>query len=375
MGYICRSEYHDCKALSNQTDSYADPLTTVLPRYRLCDASEITTVHGLPVLNPSTFAEIAFYSNMGPLDSINTSAVDMALIVVHGAARNGDDYICSAKATLELQNRFSNVLIIAPNFYSAADDRPRESLLYWDSKDTNGNWRYGADSSGPVHYSSFSVLDQLVRFLQAKFTNIQMITVAGHSSGGQLVQRWALLSGVSQSLQPSPWLRTVVANPSNYAYLSPERFIDGIWKIPDTSACPGYDQWEWGLADGGKLHVPYRDGALSNGTSIVLERYKSRNVIYMIGGVDRCNVSGSTNSGWCHSHGLETKCMDQLQGKNRFERNAHYFASLLRLGYGNGNHRHVIVPDVGHDHSMMFQSQEGIQALYYEMPSLETIEQ
>jgi hypothetical protein len=67
--------------------------------------------------------------------------------------------------------------------------------------------------------------------------------------------------------------------------------------------------------------------------------------------------------------------MDQLQGKNRFERNAHYFASLLRLGYGNGNHRHVIVPDVGHDHSMMFQSQEGIQALYYEMPSLETIEQ
>ena len=197
-----------------------------------------------------------------------------------------------------------------------------------------------------------------------EFTNLQQISVAGHSSGGQIVQRWALLSEVS-----SPLVRTIVANPSNYAYLSPKRWMGSEWAIPDPSTCPEYDQWEWGLAYGGKRDVPYRDRALSNGVADVVKRYQSRNVVYLIGGVDRCNVSESSSSGWCHSHGLETKCMDQLQGKNRFERNARYFSSLLRLWNGSGNHRRVVVPGVGHDHSMMFQSSEGIRSIYYEVPT------
>jgi hypothetical protein len=374
VGYVCRPAQHDCKA-SSKNKPLADPLTEVLPRYLLCTANEIYTIHGLPVhstrSNNSTFAEIPYYSNKGALYEIPADVsltVDIVIVVVHGATRNGDDYFCSIKPTVELQDRFYNVLIIALNYYSVSDERPRETILFWDSRDTDGNWRYGADSSGPIRYSSFAVLDQVILQMQLQFLNLQRITVIGHSSGGQLVQRWALLSAVPQN--SGPYIQIVVANPSNYAYLSPHRFLNGSWTIPNiNSTCSQYDQWEWGLQDGGIGRVPYRDRALQGNVSAVLERYKSRSVIYLVGGVDRCNISESEGSGWCYSHGLETKCMDELQGHNRYERNSRYMASLRRLGFWNKNHRQLVVPGVGHDHSMMFQSPVGVQAIYYEMVS------
>lgn len=319
------------------------------------------------MINSSTYAEIPYYSNMGALERIPSnvsSHVDMALIVIHGATRNGDDYFCAAKATVELQNRYSHVLVIALNYYSVSDDdRPRDSILYWDVKDHDGSWRYGADSSGPVHYSSFAVLDQVVKHVQQQFPNLQRLTVAGHSAGGQLTQRWALLSNVPKAVVSYP-IQTVVANPSNYAYLSPHRYLDGAWTVPSATDCPEYNQWEWGLQDGGNSHVPYRDRALAGNVTAILERYKIRSVYYLVGGLDRCNVSEHAQSGWCHSHGLETTCMDQLQGHNRYERSLRYVMSLRRLGYFD-KHQHMVIPGVGHDHSMMFQSSHGMHAIYY----------
>ncbi|KAG7364900.1 hypothetical protein IV203_038103 [Nitzschia inconspicua] len=381
VGYTCRSEEHDCMALNNSTSHFADPLTRVLPRYRLCHANEIRTVHGLLVNASSTknstiHAEIPYFSNMGPLERIPanvSSTVDMALIIIHGATRNGDDYFCAAKATLELQDRFSNVLILSLNYYSVSDDRPRHSLLYWNSKDADGQWRYGADSGGPVRYSSFSVLDQVVGQVQRQFANLQRITVTGHSAGGQLTQRWALLSDVPQD-GGNYHFQTVVANPSNYAYLSPHRYMNGSWTIPNNINCPDYDKWEWGLQSGGDADVRYRDEALAKNVTAVLERYKTRNVYYLVGGLDRCNVSESEASGWCHSHGLETKCMDMWQGSNRYERNSRYVASLRRLGFGGKHHQRLVIPGVGHDHSMMFQSPNGIHAIYYGVPEGTNVE-
>lgn len=371
VGYFCRhnNEQNDCVASEPNKNPHTDPLTKILPRYRLCQADEIVTVHGMPVDSISSTstagAEIPYYSNLGNIDTINASSVEMVLIAVHGADRNGDDYLCSAKATINLQEKFSNILIIAPNFYSVGDDRPKESFLYWGSEeDTDGSWRYGADSSGPAQYSSYSVIDQLVSSVLKRFPTIKLLTIAGHSSGGQLVQRWSLLTSV-WSRQYNSIIQAVVANPSNYIYLSPHRYIDGDWKVPTDKSCMLWNSWEWGLDDGGKYTVPYLDRTLSNNnTSVVLERYKSRRVIYLIGGLDRCNVSeGST--GWCDSHGLETKCMDNLQGLNRFERHQRYISSLRRMGYSSKYHSDAQVDGVGHDHSMMFQSTEGIHAIYY----------
>jgi hypothetical protein len=94
----------------------------------------------------------------------------------------------------------------------------------------------------------------------------------------------------------------------------------------------------------------------------------SRAVVYLVGGLDRCNISDFTENGWCQSHGLETTCMDMLQGLQRWQRHHLYLSMLrrLRVPYYSG-----IVAGVGHDHSLMFHSSVGSQAIFGELPSIE----
>jgi hypothetical protein len=198
----------------------------------------------------------------------------------------------------------------------------------------------------------------MVDLLWSRFPSLMQMTLAGHSAGGQTVQRWTLLT--------SSWwesrMRAVVANPSSYAYLTPLRYIDGCWRLPKKEAvdCPQCNKWKWGLDDGGDNEVPYyRDATLQNKTDVI-ERFKSRQVLYLAGGVDRCNVS---HAGWCHFHGLETTCMDELQGSNRFERNARHTSSLRLSGIFQ-NHARRVMEGVGHDHSLMFQSQIGLGRIH-----------
>ena len=121
--------------------------------------------------------------------------------------------------------------------------------------------------------------------------------------------------------------------------------------------------------------------AASNARPALFRRFvTARRVIYLEGRQDRCNVSlsseGDTADGerrdtpWCESHGLETTCADQLQGSNRWERNARYMEMLQQVTNRTaveacgGYHRRVVVPGVGHDHSLMFASPQGLRALF-----------
>lgn len=359
MGYVCigsgTSGDNHCFAV-NQT-KYTDPLVQVLPRYRLCNATGIENVWGLDVGHDS---ELAYYSSHGSIETLMSrastyhSAIDMVLIMIHGAGRNGDDYFCTAKAATVLQSSFKNVLIIVPQFYSEVDKRPRATLLYW--KDIHdGPWRYGADALGPSQVSSFLALDTMIQTIWQQLPNLRRMVVAGHSSGGQAVQRWSVLTSIGEAEK----MYAVVANPSSYAYLSPLRLVNGKWDRP--RSCPQYDDWEWGLSKGGDIEVSYRDQAGQNVSELVM-RFKDRQVTYLAGSQDRCNISDDVE-GWCHSHGLETTCMDEAQGRTRLERSAQYFSSLQRLGFGS-SHRQRLVLGVGHDHAMMFQSPRGIEALF-----------
>jgi hypothetical protein len=207
-------------------------------------------------------------------------------------------------------------------------------------------------------------VDRIVTTLsnQTSFPKLELITIAGHSSGGQFVQRYSLLT--------SSWLSNrmsaVVANPSNYAYLTPSRFLNGAWKIPEKQDCPQYNEWEYGLERGGDMLVPYKDRALEalgNNFTALRTRFAERRVTYLAGGADRCNVSESErHNGWCFSHGLETSCMDELQGSNRWERNTRYVHSLRKLGISS--HERRVVQGVGHDHSLIFTSRIGLSALF-----------
>lgn len=108
------------------------------------------------------------------------------------------------------------------------------------------------------------------------------------TAGGQTLQRWSLLSN-------SPaWdtidIRVVAANPRSYAYLDGRRWFKNtrsqnhVFRLPRDKIekqCPWYNQWLWGLDDGGDIPCPYRDTAMEQigSADAMAQRYASRKVV------------------------------------------------------------------------------------------------
>lgn len=381
-----------------------DPTVQYLPRYRLCHPEPMETlerVHGFPVdgkdpkatkdnnnNNNNSTPRLAYYSSHGDItkpwffNNHNHNQIDAVLMVVHGSNRNADDYYCAATAAVSLQTIHQNVLVLAPWFLSVEDGPVHleggGQPLRWAIGDGDGPWRYGDDSVQPIVMSSFTALDHMMRHLLNTLGNGSgkvppPLVLAGHSSGGQLVQRYALLTHVWDNQR----MHAVVANPSSYAYLTPLRYDDnqGGWTRPTRKDCPGYNQWEYGLEienqKEGDNYV-WRHAFPNNTTTTtnaLVERFGHRRVTYLIGGADVCNMTNPPPSpqqqhGWCDSHGLETTCSDEWQGPNRWERNRRYYESLSLLNQTFFSHERVQVDFVGHDHSLMFTQPAGLRVLF-----------
>jgi len=207
------------------------------------------------------------------------------------------------------------------------------------------------------------VLDVIVETLLDRrlYPALRQITLVGHSSGGQIVQRYALTT----AKPPDSRVRFVVANPSSFCYLHDQRWLSQgtpseRLALPPASvrqSCPTYNNWEWGLNPGESAPYVRHDAA---SVAVYKQRYEARDVRYLIGGDDVCNEKMTPG---CQSHGLETTCMDMLQGYNRRYR-AEHFVMHLTAFYGRAVHRSAVVPGVGHDHSLMFESEQG-QALIF----------
>lgn len=379
VGYVCASA---TATNSSQLECVAspvisDPLVQVLPRYHLCQAgpySNFQVIHRFNITtNATNSQQLLYYSSHGSLeDIINRSdisgkeTIQKVLIVIHGANRNADDYFCSVTAAVALQTRYPihQVLVVAPRFVVPSDlpSTLLNHILTW-ADVPDGPWRYGAKAVG-TNVSSFDVMDAMVEQLAVLFPHA-VTTMVGHSSGGQFVQRWSLLSHLAKNVH------AVAANPSSYAYLMPERYdkTQQDWIRPNLTRCPHYNQWEWGLETVNdtpdyvlRVLSEFRD--INNSRQPfhrLIDRFADQSVVYLAGSMDRCNVS-SANDGWCDSHGLEATCGDELQGTNRWERNGRYTAMLKRVGVSG--HRKMVVHGVGHDHSLMFSSPEGLEVLF-----------
>ena len=160
----------------------------------------------------------------------------------------------------------------------------------------------------------------------------------------------------------------MVSNPSSFAYLDGRRWLPsnatgpvpaGVARHlgtppfgPDQDNCSSYNSWHFGTAAD---LVPYCTDVAS-----ATANYALRDVWYVQGGNDTCNeyfIQG------CESHGLETTCMDMYEGAYRRERGAQYSRYLEGL-YGKPTHRLVWVDDVGHDHSLIWQSAAGLRAIF-----------
>jgi hypothetical protein len=334
-------------------------------------------VYGLPITGSEWTP--AYLSTVGALDSENAKdkafqqQVETAFIVIHGSGRNADDYLCCAEAAartvMDPSSNATKTLIIAPWFLAPRDPRVNltnataEPLRWEEDGPIEHTWRYGSDSiRGNI--SSYAVTDNIIKVLvrdQIRFPLLKRIIIAGHSAGGQYAVRWALLSDVLNGVSSARYIpiRVVVANPKSFCWLDARRMFNGTFRIPHEDAvsiCPTYNEWEWGFENSTKsderdsLNAPYKDRAIqeAGGVQSIVARFPYRDVVYLSGELDTLHNGD---------------CEDKLQGPNRRTRSVNFFHSLQEI-YDRKVHRHVLVKGVHHDHCLMFNSPEGLQALF-----------
>ncbi|PKH22974.1 hypothetical protein [Pseudomonas fluorescens] len=311
----------------------------------LVSGCTLAAEHGVKVISPDRFHLEAGDLSLGlsqdwrqPLPKVTR-----ALIIVHGRLRNAQTYLQSGIDAANHAGVGGNTLVIAPQFLNQLDVKRNhlgDQVLHWKGND----WMAGEPSIGPGQISSFAALDQIIKHLGSRtlFPALKEIVVAGHSGGGQVVQRFAVTGHTHPMLETEGIsLRYVVANPSSYAYFSPQRPVP--FEIAD---CPGFNDWKYGMQ---KLPAYAGD----HGAEQLERAYVSRDITYLLGQQD-------TDP---NHPALDKSCEAQTQGAYRLIRGHNYFDYLKRRHPQLG-HRLVEVPGVGHDGDKMLTSPQGEKVLF-----------
>ena len=273
-----------------------------------------------------------------------------AVIMIHGRLRNADAYFRLAVQAREAAGDAGcGTVLIAPQFLAAADvagHRLPPDTLHWDWT----GWMGGAAALGPAPLSSFDVLDAMLEMLarRERFPDLESIVLAGHSGGGQVVQRYAVVARGDARLQ-GLGMRYVVANPSSYVYFDRWRPAaqDGFAPY-EAARCPGFNDWKYGLE-----RLP--DYARQAGPALALEEaYARRDVTVLLGGAD-CDPAHPA---------LDISCAARAQGANRLERGLAYARYMQRRHPGGLRHPTIVIDGIGHDGAGMFTSPQGVASLF-----------
>lgn len=278
-----------------------------------------------------------------PLDRAD-STIRRVVIVVHGANRNPDDYFETMVLATSQAAALDETLVIAPHFQTSAD-RPGPNQPTW----TSGGWKRGDPSTNLVtsdRIGSYGAVDGVLELLgnANRFPNLTKVVVTGHSAGGQYTHRFAAGSRAEDAL-PHLQFRYIVANPSTFLYLGPERAVEGGgFGLPDRQACPGYNNWHYGLEE---LN-PYM---LEMTLQQIRTQLVSRDVVYLAGDADTGSAA------------LDVSCGAMLQGPNRYLRALTLFSFLGRL-FPEHVHQLFEVPGVAHSSRSIYTSNEGQGALF-----------
>src|ERR1700749_1470873 len=171
--------------------------------------------------------------------------ITRAVLVLHGRLRNADVYYRSAlTAPTAAGDVGKTTIMIVPQFLAQVDidgwHLPSDTLR-WSLE----GWEGGEPALGPTPASSFDALDAILAKLADRqtFPNLKEVVVAGHSGGGQVVQRYAIAGQAEASLNAAGIaVRYVVANPSSYAYFDNKRPDPEI-----AASCPRYNDWKYGM--------------------------------------------------------------------------------------------------------------------------------
>ncbi len=293
-------------------------------------------------------------------------AITRALVMVHGASRDADNYFRSALAAAFLAGALDNTIIVAPRMASNDGGGCKDAL------DTNEiSWTCGGPdrwtSGGPAmrndKVTSFDFMDTIVRKLANKgaFPNLKAIVLAGHSAGGQFFNRYEMANLVHDEVGIP--MTYVVSNPSSYAYLEAIRPTNAAYPVTsaapgympappaqafaafsDATSCTAYDKWPYGMKE--------RTGYTSKLSEDQLKKQlTSRPTTYLLGELDILPLGG-----------FDSSCAAMAQGPTRLARGL-AFTKYVNEKLG-GSHKSLIVPLCGHNARCMFTAEPVLPLLF-----------
>ena len=303
---------------------------------------------------------------------LKNDAISRALIMVHGQGRDADTYFRHALGAAFLDRSLENTVIIAPRFASNHGGNCRDSLsaneLNWNCDQSPQGWRVGGHAVDNERISSFDTVDEILRKLARKeaFPSLKAIVVAGHSGGGQFVQRYEMTNQVHDRLEVP--VTYVVSNPSSYAYLDslrptrsavsadfaaaspgyvppiPAKPPEPFLAFADARNCTTYDSWPYGLQN--------RTGYVARSTEDQIKKQiASRPTTYLIGELDILPL-----------YGFDASCSAGAQGPTRLARGLAY-GKYVNERYG-ARHTTLVVPACGHSARCMFTADRALPVIF-----------
>lgn len=318
--------------LSYQFTTAADGTIYRLPP---CGSASADCLENITVENnPET--KVALYSSF-PLDETAAEWQDLktAIIVVHGASRNADDYFNYLGGSLREAGLEKEVLLLAPYFRQEGEAAAGE--LFWSGND----WREGQNSVSSQKISSFAVIDELIDQLsdQQRYPVLERIVITGHSSGALFTHLYAA-SGKTSQQHPEFTYHYLVANSQYFYYPDGQRIDETTNELYTPTGCTGYDFWPLGFS----VLPPYLNAVQSDAYN---ERFMASSITYLLG-----NGTGNDSA-------LNTvDCSATLLGASRYERGENLFR-YMELRFPNEHqHKKIIVEGIGHNGAGMYSSPE-----------------
>ena len=208
----------------------------------------------------------------------------------------------------------------------------------------------GSDNKYPHnsrHTSSFYVLDQLIHYFDntTLFPNVNQIVLAGHSLGGQMLQRYASIStDVSNTNSPVTYW---IGNPNSLTWMSESRPLS-------TTDCSDYDDYRDGFANYTEYGMTYGNSIVNQGRTTLLANLRSKRVAWARGLLDHGDDSSN--------------CSPFTEGEDRNER-FFFFIKQFPVSCSDPTARDCHTVDLvqsSHDNGQMYKSSAGLARLFYD---------
>jgi pimeloyl-ACP methyl ester carboxylesterase len=297
-----------------------------------------------------------------PLETKNEK-ITRALVMLHGAQRDADNYFRTAVAAAFLGDALEDTVVIAPRFASnsgagrggsGCQDALAQYEVNWPCG--GDSWRSGGVATNNDKLTSYDLADEILRKLAQKsvFPNLKAIVVAGHSAGGQFVMRYEMANKIHEKLGVA--ITYIVSNPSSYAYLDATRPNADVkfGRFGDGRNCTTFDQWPYGLQNRSGYSARLSDDELK-------KQLASRPVTYLLGELDILPLAG-----------FDSSCPAMAQGATRLAR-GQAFATYVNTKF-DAQHKSQVVPLCGHNARCMFTAEPALALLFPKWPVLDRID-